>query len=185
MKARLVLFVALASLVPTSVAVASSGSAGGDMRPATRILNQKSVDEVPTTVAAPSVQLVAELEAVLAETNAQRVANGLAPFTLEARLTQAAQGHSEDQAAMRLLTHTGSDGSTPGDRITRSGYVWRTWAENAAAGYRDGTAVVIAWMNSAGHRANLMNPQLTEIGLGLAYTADGYPYWTQAFAAPR
>jgi uncharacterized protein YkwD len=41
------------------------------------------------------------------------------------------------------------------------------------------------WMNSPGHRANLLNPNMTEIGLGLAYTAGGYPYWTQDFAAPR
>ncbi len=66
-----------------------------------------------------------------------------------------------------------------------TGYRFRTWAENAAMGYRTAEHVMSGWMNSSGHRANILRSSVTEIGLGLAYSAGGVPYWTQVFAAPR
>jgi uncharacterized protein YkwD len=178
------LFVVAALLVPTGQATASGSaidSSGGALQGATRLGNATPIakPEAPTTSLSPEFQRVLDL------TNAERTARGLVPLTYSPQLGLAAQIHSQDQANMGTLTHTGSDGSNPGARITRTGYSWRTWAENAAAGYRTADEVMSGWMNSPGHRANLLNPNMTEIGLGLAYTAGGYPYWTQDFAAPR
>ena len=105
-------------------------------------------------------------------------------MSVDQRLTNAAQAHSADQAARDTMSHTGSDGSNAGTRISRQGYGWRAWAENVAMGYPDGASVTTAWMNSPGHRANILSASVTQIGVGLAYAADGSPYWTQVFAAP-
>lgn len=99
---------------------------------------------------------------------------------LESRLVAAAADHSQDMLAMRRLTHTGSDGSSPGQRIARTGYEAATWGENAAVGYPDAPAVMAGWLGSAGHCRNLMNSAFTEFGAGRAEN-----YWTQVFARPR
>ena len=83
------------------------------------------------------------------------------------------------------MTHTGSDGSKPAQRVERQGYTWRSVAENVAYGYPDADAVMAGWMNSPLHRDNILRTSVTQIGVGLAYAADGSPYWTQVFAAPR
>jgi uncharacterized protein YkwD len=184
MKRLAVLLAAAAVLAPVGEATASNSAidaSGGALQGASRVGNEKSIAK-PVE---PGPSLIPELQRVLDLTNAERTSRGLAPLTHNPLLGQAAQSHSQDQANMRTLTHTGSDGSNPGERITRTGYSWRTWAENAAAGYRSADEVMEGWMNSSGHRANLLNPKVTEIGLGLAYTPSGYPYWTQDFAAPR
>ncbi len=125
------------------------------------------------------------LQAVLDLTNAERAKVGLPALTVNPLLSQAAQVHSEDQARRNTLTHYGVNGESPGDRIRATGYVFRTWAENAAMGYRTAESVMSGWMNSSGHRANILRATVTEIGLGLAYTPSGVPYWTQVFASPR
>ena len=187
MKKRLVtLLVCAVIMTPVGYPTASSSAtidvAGGSLKTATRLDN-------PTTIAKPTPPptstLHPELQRVLDLTNLERTSRGLAPLTHNSKLGTAAQLHSEDQASMRTLTHTGSDGSNPGDRITRAGYEWRTWAENAAAGFPTADEVMVAWMNNPGHRANLLSASVTEIGLGLAETSSGYRYWTQNFAAPR
>ncbi|MEO1057344.1 MAG: CAP domain-containing protein [Actinomycetota bacterium] len=116
--------------------------------------------------------------------NGERSRRGLPPFAYNEQLGQAAQAHSVDQANRRLMTHTGSDGSNPGDRIRRTGFQFRNWAENVAFGYGSVDAVVVAWMNSPGHAANILSSN-THVGFGLAYSVDGLPYWTEVFATPR
>jgi uncharacterized protein YkwD len=117
-------------------------------------------------------------------TNARRAENGLGAVSFNAALTNAAQAHSADQAASGTMSHSGTDGSNPGDRIARAGYRASTWAENVAAGYADAAAVMNGWMNSSGHRANILSGNFTQIGIGLAYSANGTPYWTMDLARP-
>ena len=69
--------------------------------------------------------------------------------------------------------------------MTNAGYVWRTWGENVAYGQADCAAVIAAWMASAGHRANILNPAFTDIGIAVAIGSNGYKYWTMDLAAPR
>ncbi|MFI5865422.1 CAP domain-containing protein [Streptomyces sp. NPDC051546] len=119
---------------------------------------------------------------VLALVNQERAAAGCSALTVNAQLAKAAQDHSEDMAAHSTMSHTGSDGSDPGQRITRAGYQWRTYAENVAYGYDTAAKVMDGWMNSPGHKRNILDCNVKEIGIGLAQPGH---YWTQDFGATR
>ncbi|SNT65262.1 Uncharacterized conserved protein YkwD, contains CAP (CSP/antigen 5/PR1) domain [Asanoa hainanensis] len=121
---------------------------------------------------------------VVAETNRQRALNGCGAVTVNAKLTEAAQLHSIDQADHNTMSHDGSDGSSPWDRSQAAGYD-NAIGENVAMGYRDAAAVMDGWMNSPGHRANILNCSAKAIGVGLAKAADGSPYWTQMFGSVK
>ncbi|MEU9477436.1 CAP domain-containing protein [Streptomyces sp. NPDC048191] len=114
--------------------------------------------------------------------NAERAKVGCHPLTVNSELTKAAQAHSADMAAHRNMSHTGSDGSSPGDRITRAGYSWSSYGENIAYGYATPEQVMTGWMNSPGHRANILNCSFKEIGVALAQPGS---YWTQDFGTAR
>ncbi len=116
--------------------------------------------------------------------NAARASAGVAAVGVNGSLNSAAEHFSADQAQRQVMTHTGSNGSSAGDRITAEGYSWSTWAENVAAGQPDCASVVGAWMGSTGHRANILNPSLTEIGVGAVTGTNGVIYWTMDFATP-
>lgn len=115
--------------------------------------------------------------------NAERTRRGLAPMRSDSRLAAAAQRHAEDQAARRQMSHTGSDGADGGIRIRRAGYGSSSWAENIAYGHTSAASVVDAWMNSAGHRRNILST-MPDTGVGAAVGSDGRWYWTQVFATP-
>ncbi|MFF5179039.1 CAP domain-containing protein [Micromonospora sp. NPDC000316] len=115
--------------------------------------------------------------------NAERAKAGCKALSIDDKLMTAAQRHSQDQADHRKMSHDGSDGSNPGVRLDRVGYTWRTYGENVAWNQQTPAAVMKAWMNSSGHKANILNCAFTEIGVGIA-SSNG-PYWTQVFAAPR
>lgn len=114
--------------------------------------------------------------------NAERAKAGCSPVKANTTLTKAAQDHSEDMAASGSMSHTGSDGSSPGDRITRAGYSWSTYGENVAYGYSTPEQVMTGWMNSPGHKENILNCAFKEIGVGLAQPGS---YWTQDFGTAR
>lgn len=117
--------------------------------------------------------------------NNARAAAGLAPLTVDSRMTSAAEAHSIEQAQRKKMTHTGRNGSNAGQRITKLGYSWSTWAENVAAGQGDCASVMSAWMNSPGHRANILNPVMVNIGMGAVKGTNGVIYWTMDLAKPR
>jgi uncharacterized protein YkwD len=104
---------------------------------------------------------------------------------MNAQLRQAARCHSVDMGTNNFFSHTGSDGSDPGARITRAGYAWRTYGENIAAGYDTVARVVQGWMDSPGHCRNIMNGSFRETGVGYGmFTGAEYStYWTQTFGA--
>lgn len=103
------------------------------------------------------------------------------------KLQGAAARHSSDMASRNFFSHTGSDGSNAGTRITQAGYAWRTWGENIAAGYGTVQAAVDGWMASPGHCANLMKPAFRHMGVAcVSNSASTYRmYWTLDLAAPR
>jgi uncharacterized protein YkwD len=117
---------------------------------------------------------------VTALTNAERVAAGCGELRTDERLRTAARGHSHDMAVNNYFSHTGLDGSSPSDRARAAGYDGGV-AENIAMGYRTPEDVMRGWMNSEGHRNNLLNCRHGVIGVGLAYDSRGRPYWTQKF----
>ncbi|GAA4638386.1 hypothetical protein GCM10023196_095880 [Actinoallomurus vinaceus] len=121
---------------------------------------------------------------VVSLVNTQRAKNGCGPLHVDGRLHSAAQKHSDDMATRHFFDHTNPDGKGPGDRITAAGYRWSGWAENIAAGQQTPADVMNSWMNSPGHRANILNCGYRDIGVGVAYGSGG-PWWTQDFATPQ
>jgi uncharacterized protein YkwD len=141
---------------------------------------------VPGTSNTSSASTISPLARQVVDlTNQHRVAAGCAPLIISPQLTAAAAAHSQDMATNNFFSHTGSDGSTPWDRIRRTGYSYRSAAENIAAGYRTAEDVVQGWYNSAGHRQNMLNCNLREIGVAYADGGSYGRYWTQVFATPR
>jgi uncharacterized protein YkwD len=104
------------------------------------------------------------------------------PVSWSGSLAMAAYLHSKDMVRKNFLDHTGSDGSSAGQRISRQGYPWKTYGENIAVGNPTVPTVIRGWLGSEGHCRNLMNPAFTEIGAGYAIGPfGGNPaarYWT-------
>lgn len=120
----------------------------------------------------------------VAEVNRRRQANGCGSLTLNRELSVAAKRHSKDMATKNFFSHTGSDGSTFVQRIRDAGYVpYKQIAENLAAGYATPQSVVQGWMDSAGHRANMLNCAYRDIGVGLEINPNSQYryYWTTTF----
>src|SRR5262245_2225102 len=123
--------------------------------------------------------------------NAQRAANGLPPLRANLQLGWAAKQHSTNMAAWSntiglnaAMQHTlyGTVMPTVSSRLDTAGYAsYTAWGENIAYGFTTAQAVVTAWMNSPGHRANILSATFTEIGVALATNAQGVIYWTQEF----
>ncbi|MEV0895201.1 CAP domain-containing protein [Actinoplanes sp. NPDC049802] len=112
--------------------------------------------------------------------NIERGNNGCAALTVNDQLTAAARGHSAWMAQTGTFSHTGSGGSTFATRVKAAGYAQPS-AENIAYGYRTAAEVVNGWMNSSGHRANIVNCKSKTVGVGVVFSADGTPYYTQNF----
>ncbi|MGW8633647.1 CAP domain-containing protein [Streptomyces sp. NPDC055793] len=118
---------------------------------------------------------------VVALTNRERAGAGLRPLAVDAALTRAAQAHSADMVARDFYAHTDPDGGKPWDRAAAAGAARRTVGENIACGQRSAADVVEGWMNSPGHRANILKADFTHIGVGLAGGGRAGTYWTQLF----
>lgn len=110
--------------------------------------------------------------------NEIRVKNGLKALAANWELSRVARYKSEDMSSARYFSHTSPTYGTPFQMIQSFGLSYRTAGENIAYGQRTPAAVVDAWMNSSGHRANILNASYTQIGVG--YCANGN-YWTQMF----
>ncbi len=103
-------------------------------------------------------------------------------------LTQAAEAHSHDMKANNFFSHTGSGGSTMAQRVNATGYAWRALAENIAAGQTTINQVIDGWMGSDGHCANIMNPDLVDVGLVCVAAAPSdsrSTYWTMDLGRPQ
>lgn len=119
--------------------------------------------------------------AVLRLTNSERTAAGLRPLAADPLLTVAAQGHSADMIARAFYAHTSPDGGEPWHRASAAGSTHRAIGENIACGQRTPAEVVDGWMNSPGHRANILKPSFTHLGVGFAGGGSAGTYWTQLF----
>lgn len=102
------------------------------------------------------------------------------PLAWNGQLGSAAERHSEDMAQHSHFSHTGTDGSSVGERVSAAGYEWRRVGENIARYQQTVEQVVADWAESPGHCANLMDPSYTEFG-----AAELDRYWTQVFGNPR
>ncbi|MFI7142647.1 CAP domain-containing protein [Streptomyces massasporeus] len=116
---------------------------------------------------------------VLSLVNEERAKVGCSPVAANSALQSLAQNYSEDMAARGFFDHTDPDGSTPWDRAEKAG-ISNLGGENIARGQADAAAVMDAWMNSPGHRANILNCDFKTLGVGVEFGSGG-PWWTQNF----
>lgn len=122
---------------------------------------------------------------VVVLTNAERARHGLPALNIDARLTRAAQTHTEDMVRRAFFDHCNPDGEQVWDRARAAGYAYRKVAENIAAGQRGAAEVVRGWMDSPGHRANILDGEVSQIGVGYAEGGGYGTCWTQVFGTPR
>ncbi|MFD7879785.1 CAP domain-containing protein [Streptomyces sp. NPDC059766] len=120
---------------------------------------------------------------VVALTNGERARAGLRPLSADPPLATAARAHSADMVARAFYSHTSPEGTQPWDRAAAAGSTRRSIGENIACGQRSPAEVVEGWMNSPGHRANILKPDFTHIGVGFAGGGPAGTYWTQLFGA--
>ena len=165
-------------------AVSSSTFAGVSTAPGARHSSTDacaappSTPEVAPAPAAVPANLGAE-DQVLALVNIQRAAAGCGALAGDAALASVARAHSADMRDRGFFSHTNPDGLDPFARAAAAGLDAR--AENIAYGQPDPASVMDSWMNSPGHRANILDCSLTRLGVGMAEGAGG-PWWTQLFA---
>jgi uncharacterized protein YkwD len=157
----------LLSAVLVALAVAVAAPAGAQARTACPL---ESV--APTAGNLPQIS-----DAVFCLTNQIRTSYGLPPFRRDARLDEAARLHSQDMATRNYFAHTNPEGLSPTDRAAAQGYPGGV-GENIAYGYANARAVVLGWMNSAGHCRNILG-EGRDIGVGTANPSR--PYYTQDF----
>jgi uncharacterized protein YkwD len=112
--------------------------------------------------------------------NAYRAVKGLKPLKLNPALTDAAKAHSRDLAKWDRISHYGSDGSNPWDRVKRTGYNAKVAAENVGTGQASFEEVMKGWQESAGHNKNLLLPDASEMGLALVQDpkTEFKTFWT-------
>lgn len=139
----------------------------------------ESSSAAPSRKAPASPSTTTAQAAVLSLVNQERAQAGCSPVTTSASLTALAQDFSEDMAARDFFGHTDPDGATPWDRAAAAG-VQNLGGENIARGQADAQAVMDAWMNSDGHRANILNCDYRTLGVGV-HLGSGGPWWTQDF----
>lgn len=139
---------------------------------------QSSEGSAQTPASGSSIDNLSFEQQVVTLVNEQRAANGLAGLTLNESLSNVARIKSQDMHDNNYFSHTSPTYGSPFDMLKTFGISYRAAGENIAMGYQTPQAVVDGWMNSPGHRANILNSSYTQIGVG--YVADG-SYWTQEF----
>lgn len=139
----------------------------------------------PASSGSGSTSTKAERE-VLRLVNVQREKAGCKPVREDSLLVKVARAHSKDMAVNNYFSHNSRNGRTPFERMSRAGYEYSYAAENIAAGQQTAAAVMRTWMNSEGHRKNILNCKLKELGVGMwKQSGSAYGiYWTQDFGTP-
>jgi uncharacterized protein YkwD len=181
------------------LAMAGCGGGGGDSSESALQTDSIDPESAPATVGTRATCNLPDFEAeMLATVNAYRAVGAscgsegsfppASPLAWNALLMQASLAHSDDMVASNIFSHTGSDGSGVGQRATAAGYVWRSLAENIAAGQGSVTTVMASWMASPGHCANIMRASYKDIGVACVSGGTGNTfrsYWTMSLGLAR
>lgn len=132
------------------------------------------------TATTPSSDVSYE-ERVAQLVNIEREKNGLQPLAFDSSISNVARAKSKDMADNNYFAHQSPTYGSAGDMLRNFGISWSAWGENIASGQNTPEEVVNAWMNSEGHRANILSPNFGKIGVGYVTSSNGTPYWTQMF----
>jgi uncharacterized protein YkwD len=162
-------------------------SACGTTAPAPAVGAGHVTAGVPSTAFAQQVLDLTNAARAHARTCGPAAYGAAAPLRYSSVLEGTAQAHASDMAAHNYFSHTSQDGRTFDQRITAAGYTWTVVAENIAAGQVTPDEVVQAWLDSPEHCADVMAPDLREIGIGYAPASGGTygTYWVQDFGTPK
>jgi uncharacterized protein YkwD len=177
--------------VPTATESGEPGATATATPPPSTSTPPQPSPSAPPTSTAPSPSPTesptgnAAFEAEVATiVNQERAKVGCPAVTVDDRLTAAARAHSADMAARNYFSHTTPEGVDFATRITNAGYRWSGAGENIAKGQRTPQEVMTSWMNSDGHKANILNCGYKNLGVGVAADSSGTLLWTQDFASP-
>ncbi len=143
-----------------------------------QIAPDKQTEGKPTELSSMRVQ-------VLAATNKERSAKRLAVLKPSSNLDKAAQSLADDMARRNFFSHTNPDGEGFSERMKKFGLTNLTLAENICKGPKSAEAALKLWMGSEGHRRNILNQELTELGVGYAKGTRGDMYWVQVFSSTQ
>ncbi|ADU27707.1 CAP domain-containing protein [Ethanoligenens harbinense] len=165
----------------TEAATSSKPASSAASKPASSSAAASAVSSVP---AADASGLSAAESQVVTLVNQQRAANGLAPLTVNSALANMARLKSQDMIDNHYFSHQSPTYGSPFDMMKQFGISFTAAGENIAYGQPTAQAVMDAWMNSPGHRANILNSSYTQIGVGAVQNSNGTIYWTQEFIRP-
>jgi uncharacterized protein YkwD len=182
----------LASGQPSGKAPLRTQTAEGDFKTKVAAVTDKapkgSYERAPAGALAERDYTGTRLDAERARdlVNAYRKANGMRPLKLQPALTEAARAHSRDLAKWDRISHFGSDGSNPWDRVKRAGYHAKLAAENVGTGQVTVDEVLKGWQASPGHNKNLLLPDAEHMGIALVQDpkTEFKTFWTLVIASP-
>lgn len=150
--------------------------------------NGRSTEETATGDSNPDVSTGAETstqaQEVLNLVNQERSKQGLKPLTLSEKLTSIANTKAQDMAQKNYFSHTSPTYGSPFEMLKQFGVSYSYAGENIAAGQRSAEQVMNDWMNSSGHRANILNPNYTQLGVGYTKGGNYGTEWVQLFIKP-
>ncbi len=173
---RQVVSIAFSLLLVCSLA----GCGGGGMSDMMDSSSRGGGGTTGITAMTPAEQTSAD--AVFALVNQERAKAGLALLVLDTVAMRTAYDHALDMRMRGYFDHNTPEGMTPGQRLAGAGCMFRDWAENIAEGDRTPTDVMLDWMNSPEHHANMMNSQFTHMGIGVCFSGST-PFWVEDFVA--
>jgi uncharacterized protein YkwD len=135
---------------------------------------------------APAVSMTEQERVLVDRTNQARAEAGIAPLEVDARLQRAARIHAENMARLDRLSHELPETETPtlSDRARAAGYRFSMLGENIAFNYFSPSQAVDGWLDSEGHRRNILTAEYTQIGVSMTYNSFGQPYYVQVFGRP-
>jgi uncharacterized protein YkwD len=173
----------LVAAVAVCASLALSACGGAGLGSVVDSIAGKSVGGGGSTTAGATMssQELSFAQQVLARVNQERAKVQLPPVAWDDALTNAAYAHAVDMDARNFFDHTNPDGHDPGWRIAAAGASTHAWGENIAMGQGGPQSVMDAWMNSPGHRANILSSAFGHLGIGVHIATDG-PGWVQDFS---
>ncbi|WP_243143238.1 CAP domain-containing protein [Clostridium estertheticum] len=150
--------------------------------PAKAVPTKTTATKAAATPAASTSTANNKLEKeVVTLVNKERAKQGLAPLTDNVKLSNVARTKSEDMVAKDYFDHTSPTYGSPFDMMKQFGITYTAAGENIAMGQQTASSVMTSWMNSPGHKANILGKNFTDIGVGVAKDKSGAIYWTQEF----
>lgn len=170
-------------------ALSACGGAGSDVLGYVPPIGEDPTPDPDPTPEPPPDSAMSAVEYAMAQevlelVNQERAAQGLAALQWHEGAAEVAYAHSVDMDVRDFFDHTNPDDELPWDRLAAAGITYRTAGENIAWGYRSPDGVMAAWMDSDGHRANILRTSFTHIGIGVHAPQGGSVWWTQVFLTP-